>query len=165
MFPTTGSKALACPCFKKRGFRLLEYVQSEGAQFVAPGVFELTGVPAGKYSVRLREPKSGQLQQSSEMDLVKDGQELDTSRSEPGARVKLSVKMPRQDPSRSSSTCAAGFAAAKRGLQACPDAAGETTSRTFLQASTQSASFLPPKPYSVVRASSEGVESPDTTST
>src|ERR1700694_389607 len=96
--PNEGQQGFRMPVFQKRVFDSVEYVQSEGAQSVAPGVYELTGVPAGKYSVRLQEPKSGQLQQSSEMDLVKDGQELDTSRSEPTARVKLSVKMPGQEP-------------------------------------------------------------------
>src|SRR5260370_41450093 len=85
--PNDGQQGFSTPVFQKRVFDSLEFVQSEGAQPVAPGVYELTGVPAGRYSVRLQEPKSGQLQQSSEMDLVKDGQELDTSRSEPAARV------------------------------------------------------------------------------
>jgi len=68
--PNDGQQGFSMPVFQKRVFDSMEYVQSEGAQSVAPGVYELTGVPAGRYSVRLQEPKSGQLQQSSEMNLV-----------------------------------------------------------------------------------------------
>src|SRR5205823_763773 len=85
--PGDPQQGFSMPVFQKHVFDSLENVQGEGAQSVAPGVYELTGVPAGRYSVRLREPKSGQLQQSNEMNLVKDGQELDASRSEPTARV------------------------------------------------------------------------------
>jgi hypothetical protein len=144
--------------FQKRVFDSLEYVQSEGAQFVAPGVFELTGVPAGKYSVRLREPKSGQLQQSSEMDLVKDGQELDTSRSEPAARVKLSVKMPRQESLPKQLHLALQDSRRQNVAFKPVDAAGETTFEDLPAGKYAIRVFSPAKPYSVVRASSEGVE-------
>jgi hypothetical protein len=156
--PNDGQQGFSMPVFQKRVFDSLEYVQSEGAQFVAPGVFELTGVPAGKYSVRLREPKSGQLQQSSEMDLVKDGQELDTSRSEPAARVKLSVKMPRQESLPKQLHLALQDSRRQNVAFKPVDAAGETTFEDLPAGKYAIRVFSPAKPYSVVRASSEGVE-------
>jgi len=52
---------------------------------------------------------------------------------------------------------AAGFAAAKRGLQACRRG-GETTFEDLPAGKYAIRVFSPAKPYSVVRASSEGVE-------
>lgn len=156
--PNDGQQSFSTPVFQKRVFDSLEFVQSEGAQSVTPGVYEFTGVPAGKYSVRLQEQKSGQLQQSSEMDLVKDGQELDTSRGEPAARVKLSVKMPPQEPFpkqfylalQDSRRHIVGFKTV--------DVAGEATFEDLPAGKYAVLVGSPTKPYSVVRASSEGVE-------
>lgn len=153
-----GQQGFSMPVFQKRVFDSLEYVQSEGAQSVAPGVYEVTGVPAGKYSVRLREPKSGQLQQASEMDLGKDGQELDTSRGEPAATVKLSVKMPPQEPFPKQFQLA--LQDSRRQIVAFKpvDAAGEATFEDLPAGKYAILVFTPTKRYSVVRASSEGVE-------
>jgi len=153
-----GQQGFSPPVFQKRVFDSLEYVQSDGAQFVAPGVYELTGVPAGKYSVRLREPKSGQLQQFSEMELVKDGQELDTSRSEPAARVKLSVKMPGQEPLPKQFHLALQDSRRQNVAFKPVDPAGEAIFEDLPAGHYPIRVFSPAKPYSVVRASSQGVE-------
>jgi len=153
-----GQQGFSPPVFQKRVFDSLEYVQSDGAQFVAPGVYELTGVPAGKYSVRLREPKSGQLQQFSEMELVKDGQELDTSRSEPAARVKLSVKMPGPEPLPKQLHLALQDSRRQNVAFKPVDPAGEAIFEDLPAGQYAIRVFSPAKPYSVVRASSPGVE-------
>ena len=153
-----GQQGFSPPVFQKRVFDSLEYVQSDGAQFVAPGVYELTGVPAGKYSVRLREPKSGQLQQFSEMELVKDGQELDTSRSEPAARVKLSVKMPGPEPLPKQFHLALQDSRRQNVAFKPVDPAGEAIFEDLPAGQYAIRVFSPAKPYSVVRASSQGVE-------
>jgi hypothetical protein len=156
--PNDGQQGFRMPVFQKRVFDSLEYVQSEGAQFVAPGVYELTGVPAGRYSVRLQEPKSGQLQQASEMELVKDGQELDTSRSEPAAKVKLSVKMPREEPFPKQFYLALQDSRRQNVAFKPVDASGEATFEDLPAGKYTILVYSPTKPYSVVRASSEGVE-------
>jgi hypothetical protein len=156
--PNEGQQGFSLPVFQKRVFDSLEYVQSDGAQSVAPGVYELTGVPAGRYSVRLQEPKSGQLQQSSEMDLVKDGQELDTSRGEPAAKVKLSVKMPRQEPFPKQFYLALQDSRRQTVAFKPVDAAGEAAFEDLPAGKYSILVSSPTKPYSVVRASSQGVE-------
>lgn len=91
-------QGLAMPMLEKRVFDSTEPAETGGLQSIGPGIFELTGVPAGKYSVRLRDPQNGELQQSTEMNLVKDGQELDAGQSERAAHVKFLVKMPHDEP-------------------------------------------------------------------
>jgi len=154
-----GQQGFGMPVFQKRVFDSLEYVQSEGPQLVAPGIYELTGVPAGRYSVQLREPKSGQLHQSGEMDLVKDGQELDTSHSEPAARVKLSVKMPQQEPFPKQFYLALQDSRRQVVAYKAVDAAGEATFEDLPAGKYTILVNSPTKRYSVVRAASQGVES------
>ncbi len=156
--PVDGQQGFSMPVFQKRVFDSLEYVQSEGAQSVAPGVYEVTGVPAGRYSVRLQEPKSGQLQQSSEMNLVQDVQELDTSRSEPAVRVKLSVKMPRQEPFPKQFYLALQNSRRQTVALKPVDVAGEATFEDLPAGKYAFLVFSPTKRYSVIRASSAGVE-------
>jgi hypothetical protein len=96
-FPQSEQQGFSMPAFQKRVFDSLEYLPVEGAQSISPGVYEVAGIPAGKYTVRFMDPKSGQPEQSAEINLNKDGQELDLTQGEPSATVKLSVKMPRQE--------------------------------------------------------------------
>jgi protocatechuate 3,4-dioxygenase beta subunit len=82
------------PVLQKHVFDSVEYVQSDGMRPVGPGVYELTGVAAGRYTVRAKNSDSGRLEQSADVDLVRDGQELNESRGESLGSLKLSLKMP-----------------------------------------------------------------------
>jgi Carboxypeptidase regulatory-like domain len=96
--PQSEQRGVSVPAFETRVFDSREYLQVEGMQSPSPGVYEMAGIPAGKYTVRFMDPKSGQAQQSTEINLTTDGQELDLTHGEPSASVKLSFKMPRQEP-------------------------------------------------------------------
>jgi len=67
-------------------------VQASGTQRVAPGVMEVTGVPAGRYNVRLF--ANGSNLQMDGVDFTKDGELIDTSKSEAASQVKCSVRIP-----------------------------------------------------------------------
>jgi hypothetical protein len=95
---TEGQQGFGFPAFQRRFFDSVETMDVEVGQSVSPGVYELTGVPAGRYTVQFHTGNTGRPRQSAEMDVEKDGQELDTSSSEPGGSVKLSMKMPRDEP-------------------------------------------------------------------
>jgi hypothetical protein len=86
------------PTLQKHVFDSVEPIEMDGTKPVAPGVFEVTGVPPGRYTVRTKNADSGQLEQSADVDLVRDGQELNESRGESLGSLKLSLKMPGDEP-------------------------------------------------------------------
>lgn len=57
------------------------------------GVYEITGVPQGRYTVRFRDPSSGQLLESTNVELARDGQELSESQAEPLGSLNVTVRM------------------------------------------------------------------------
>jgi hypothetical protein len=153
-----GQEGWRTPVLQKRVFSTEEDVQNEGAQCVTPGICELLGVPAGRYSVQIQEPKSGQIEQSAEIDLNQQNQELDTGHSEATAKVKLSVKMPRQEPL--PKELYLGLQNSRRqtfGYQQV-ETTGEATFENVVAGKYAIRLFFPEKAYSVVRTSSKGVE-------
>jgi Carboxypeptidase regulatory-like domain len=96
--PSGQASGFQMPVLEKRAFDSVNFVQTEGMNQVAPGVFELAGVPPGRYTVRIKNSESGQLQQSADVDLTRDGQELNESRGEPLGGLKVTIKMPGDEP-------------------------------------------------------------------
>ena len=85
------------PVLEKRVFDSVDYVPIQGVNPVSPGVMELTGVPAGKYTVRIPAAQ-GQAAKFTEADIRNDGQELETNKAEPAASMKLTVELPSDEP-------------------------------------------------------------------
>jgi hypothetical protein len=89
-----GRDGFVAPSLARRAFDSVEYISSDSMQNVSPGVWELTGIPAGRYDLRVGSG-SGQVAQS-DVDLVNDGQDLDSAAGQPVSSVKVSVQMPGQ---------------------------------------------------------------------
>jgi hypothetical protein len=85
------------PVLQKHVFDSVEFVQTDGFRQVAPGMYELMGVAPGRYTVRAKNPESGQLEQSANVELDRDGQELSDSRGEALGSLKLSIKIPGEE--------------------------------------------------------------------
>jgi len=96
--PQGQSSGYQMPVLEKRAFDSVNFVQTEGMNNVAPGVFEITGVPPGHYTVRSKSSDTGQSQQSADVDLTRDGQELNESRGEALGGLKVTIKMPGDEP-------------------------------------------------------------------
>jgi len=151
---TTGQpQGFPIPTLQKRVFDFFESM-TDSAQLISPDVWELTGVTAGRYIVT----KQG-AQESSEITLAEDSQELDLSHGEPTARVKLKVSMPpgetlpQQQPSLALQNSRGQVVA-----NGAVDAAGEITFEKISPGkyAVLVGSFA--KPYSIVRISSQGID-------
>lgn len=82
----------AYPQLQQPAFDGSAAVQTSGGRMVSPGLLELTGIPAGRYNVRIEGGGSGL--QMNGVDLSKDGEEIDTSSGEALSTVKVSVHVP-----------------------------------------------------------------------
>jgi hypothetical protein len=86
------------PMLQKRVFDSVQPLQLTEMRPVGPGVFELAGVPAGRYDLKTRSDESGGAQVVSEMNLTRDGQDLSEIKGEALGSLKLTVKMPGEEP-------------------------------------------------------------------
>jgi Carboxypeptidase regulatory-like domain len=90
--PDDGQHGFSMPTLQRRAFDTEQNAPNDGMQMVSPGVYELTGVPAGRYSIRAA-GANGQLEQQNDFDVVNDGQELDMTNGEPVSSIKASVQV------------------------------------------------------------------------
>jgi hypothetical protein len=79
------------PRLEQPAFDGSDFVQASGGRMLSPGLFELTGIPAGHYDVRLQ--GQGISAQMNGIDLNKDGEQIDPGAAEPLGSVKLSVQI------------------------------------------------------------------------
>ena len=66
-------------------------VPGTSGRMISPGTVEITGVPAGRYNVRMG--GRGQSMQMSGVDLNRDGEQIDTSKGEALSSVKVSAHL------------------------------------------------------------------------
>jgi hypothetical protein len=91
--PENGQDGYRAPQLLQTGFDgNVSYVQGMGMTMVSPGIMEITGIPAGKYNVRIN--GEGGAAQVSGLDLTTESQELDLSSAEALSNVKVTVSIP-----------------------------------------------------------------------
>jgi Carboxypeptidase regulatory-like domain len=96
--PQEIQRQVRMPVFQKRVFDTEEFVQFEGMQPVGPGVFEVSGIAAGRYDVSIHSGDPNEPQEFTEMNLTRDGQDLSATQGEILGKVKVTVKMPEGAP-------------------------------------------------------------------
>ena len=89
--PLNGPNGFTMPMLQKPSFDGMEMIQSDGMQQVSPGVFEMTGVAPGRYSVRT--PEAGRGAEANEVDITTNGQELDMSTAQRASTVKATIQI------------------------------------------------------------------------
>jgi hypothetical protein len=87
-----GQNGFRAPQLQKQVFDWVEAAPGINVVPVEPGVYEMTGVPPGRYAVRSNSGNAGEVAQSSEVNLSRDGEEIDTSRGEPLSSLKITFK-------------------------------------------------------------------------
>lgn len=62
---------------------------------LSPGLFEISGVPEGRYNVHFRDPNASAVgAQISDIEIGKNGQQIDLSKAEALSSLKVSVQLP-----------------------------------------------------------------------
>jgi len=89
--PESGTDGMTVPVLQKPSFDGVEEVENSNIQNVAPGVVELSGVAAGRYTVRMRD-SSGQQQEPTEVNL-NNGGELDLSSGRSTSKIKATIQI------------------------------------------------------------------------
>jgi hypothetical protein len=145
---------LAMPTLQKRVFDSME-TMTDNAQMISPGVWELTGVPPGRYTLT-RQQEGGQ--PSSEIALREDGQELGLSHGEPAARVKFKVTLPPGEPPPKQLFLALRNSRQQVVANRAVDGAGEITFENISPGKYAVLAGSSAKPYSVARVSSQGID-------
>jgi Carboxypeptidase regulatory-like domain len=111
---------------KKHAFDSSEFIHPQ-TQMVEPGVFEIIGVPAGRYDVAVNNPGVQGRQQFGEMNLTRDGQDLGSTESQPSATLKVQLKMAEDEPLPKQYFLLLTDSHQKGGAGAQGDASGEVT--------------------------------------
>jgi hypothetical protein len=152
--PSDKNNGFAVPQLEQPSFDGSTPLPTDSAQFVSPGLVELTGVPAGRYNVRLN--GSGPITQMNGIDFSKDGEEIDTTRGEALGSVKVSAQV--RGEATLPSRLTVGLGSAHRGPVAWKefDAKGEAQLEQVPPGRYTIFIWGPPKPYSIARMSAEG---------
>ena len=85
--PGDHKRGFMYPQLEQPAFDGSSFIQPNVGRMVSPGVFEVTGIPAGHYNLRIR----GLGVHMNGVDLNKDGEQVDATATEPTASLKLSV--------------------------------------------------------------------------
>ena len=90
--PGDTHRGFAFPRLEQPAFEGSTFIQPSSASQVSPGVFEITGIPAGHYNLWLQ--GQGTTVRMNGIDLSKDGEQIDAATAEPAGNLKISVQIP-----------------------------------------------------------------------
>jgi hypothetical protein len=154
--PDDGKNGVTFPQLQQSAFDSSTFVQSDGGRMVSPGLFEITGIPAGRYNLRFL--GAGQGTQMDGVDLTRDGEEIDTSKSEALSTVKVSVRIPGE-----ATVLPRLFVGLRSGPRAAPafqvvNAKGEIEFQQVAPGRYDVVVGAPGKPYSISHMAAEGAD-------
>jgi hypothetical protein len=150
--PEGGAQGITFPILQKPAFGGLEQVQSSNIQNVGPGVYELTGIAAGRYTVRMPD-SNGQMRESTEVDLNSGG-ELNVSSGSSTSKIKAMAKI--EGAANLPSQLQIELRNSKGRVNAAEvDASGEANFSDVIPGKYDVAARSPMQSYSVVRIASQ----------
>lgn len=150
-----GQHGVILPLLEKRVFDSSEPLQLNEVRALPNGAYEVSGVPAGTYSVRIPGVGSQPAEHASEMELRTDGQVLDTNSGEPEGSVRLRIHMPQQEAiPKGMRIMLLDQQNENRAFQEV-DPSGETTIESLPAGKYSIVIYSPGRQYSVAKMSSE----------
>jgi Carboxypeptidase regulatory-like domain len=154
--PGDGTHGFSFPQLQQPAFDGSTFVQAGATRMVSPGLVEVTGIAAGRYNVRMNGP--GPATQMNDVDLTKDGEEIDSSSSPALASVKISLQVPEEAavPAR----LTVGLRQGHRQITAAQavDAKGEGVLQQIAAGRYEVLVWGPARRYSITRMAAEGGE-------
>jgi protocatechuate 3,4-dioxygenase beta subunit len=137
-----------------------EDVPVTDARQVSPGIFEITGVPAGRYRAQILTSRPGEPITTSavEMDLGADRQELDLTKGVPASRVHAAVRLAGQEKLPRQLRILLGNSKLRVVAEQEVDNKGEVDFRNVFPGKYELLARAPGAAYSVFRVSSQGAE-------
>jgi hypothetical protein len=93
--PVPADHGYTIPQLEQPAFDGATFVQADTTRVISPGLVEISGIPAGRYNILIREPgQPGVSVRMNGVDVAKDHQEISTNSAEAVSSVKVSVKVP-----------------------------------------------------------------------
>lgn len=153
--PDEGKHGFIYPQLEQPAFDGSTFVQTNGGAVVS-GMMEVTGIPAGRYNVRLR--GQGTSFEMNGVDFTKDGEVVDTSKIDAVSTVKFSVQVPSEAtlPPNLSVALRTGSRAAANSQVV--DNKGEAELQQVVAGKYEVVVWGGGKPYSIARISAQGAE-------
>ncbi len=154
--PGEGNGGFTVPQLEQSAFDGATAAEIDGVRMVSPGVWELTGIPAGRYNIRTQGPEGGRL--TNGLDLSKDGEEVDTSKAEAFSSVKVRVEVPGE--SSVPKELAVGLRSGSRSIAGWQtvDSKGEAELQNIPAGSYEFLVWSNRKRYSIAHVAAEGAE-------
>jgi hypothetical protein len=91
--PTNQGNGYSMPMFQEQSFDGMQRVETEQFNMLSPGVFEITGIPAGHYTVGQMGGANRQVNEPTEVELSPTSSEIDTTSGNPASTVKAKMQM------------------------------------------------------------------------
>jgi hypothetical protein len=155
MQDTNDQRGFNMPILHESTFDGSEQV-SAGVQMVSPGLYEITGLPAGRYTAHFS--SNGQVGPLNPVDLTTDGQELAAPTSEAPSTLKATVRIPRETKLPSPLFLILRDSKGKTVAGQEVGAEGQTDFGSIAPGTYNFAAYTQNTAYSVVRISTQGSE-------
>jgi hypothetical protein len=158
--PDAEQNGWTMPTLLKPSFDGMEDVPVDNAGMVSRGLFEITGVAAGRYTVQMPVSRPGEPSETStvEMDLNTDGEELDPSKGAPASSVHAAVGLAGQEKLPPHVFILLRNSKLRVVASQQVDDKGEIEFRNLSPGNYELLAEAPGKAYSVFRISSQGTE-------
>jgi protocatechuate 3,4-dioxygenase beta subunit len=151
-----GANEGTMPVLQQPSFDGMEIIPSGVMQQVSPGVWEITGVAPGRYSVRM--PGAARGDQGNEIALTNNGQELDVPSTRAGSDVKATVQVVGDAKLAPHLGIALQNSKMRVFARQEADAKGEVEFQDIAPGKYEVLAFAPQGEFSVVRIASQGRE-------
>jgi hypothetical protein len=128
-----------------------------GARMISPGLFEITGIPAGHYSADFLGGPNG-LTTSTEVNATTEGQEIETAAAEANSTVKLKVQIAGGTTVPPQLTIALRIARGRVKFSTGLDAKGEGVLQRVAPGRYEVIGWNPGRPYAMSHVAAEGAQ-------